>query len=143
MARINGKANTYCITRYLCIYYCGLIMESILMSEKPANELELEKLLETVSVQLAAGQPTLDSTANKLMLSPRTLQRRLEKLGLTYTQLVDEVRFKNARLSIMQGIKITQIATELGYADAGSFTRAFERWTGMSPQKYRNTFTKQ
>ena len=116
-------------------------MEPVLMTKQPGNELELEQLLDVVSIQLPLGQTTLDNIAEKLTISPRTLQRRLESLGLTYTQLVDEVRFKQARISIMKGVKLAQIATELGYADAGSFTRAFERWTGMPPKHYRNTFT--
>lgn len=110
------------------------------MSGKSSNE--LEQVMDAVSTQLHFGQPILASTAQKLTLSPRTLQRRLENLGLTYTQLVGEVRLRQARLSIIKGTKISQIASDLGYADAGSFTRAFERWTGMSPLKYRKQFYK-
>ena len=107
------------------------------------NELELEQLLETVKDQLPHGQPTLEVITKRLTISARTLQRQLEKQGLTYSRIVDEVRFNQARKLIFRGTKILQIAAELGYADAGSFTRAFERWTGMSPQQYRNKFTSQ
>ena len=55
-------------------------------------------------------------------------------------ELIDEVRFLTARQLIIQSEKLADIATHLGYADAGSFTRAFERWTGMSPMKYRKQF---
>ena len=105
------------------------------------EQFDLEAIREVIAKLFPTGHSTLEHVTNTLGISPRTLQRRLAGNGLTFTQLTDEVRFITARQLIIQGEKLADVATHLGYADAGSFTRAFERWTGMSPQKYRKQFT--
>ena len=83
------------------------------------------------------SEANLDQTAGALGLSARTLQRRLSEQGLSYSRLLAEMRFLKARELIQRQEKISDVALRLGYADAGSFTRAFERWAGMSPRQYR------
>ncbi|MDJ0541965.1 MAG: helix-turn-helix transcriptional regulator, partial [Microcystis sp. M53603_WE2] len=68
----------------------------------------------------------------------RTLQRRLGEEGLTYTQVVEKIRFEQAVLWLQEPqIKLIDIAMELGYSDTAHFTRAFKRWTGLSPRDFR------
>ena len=53
--------------------------------------------------------------------------------------LVDQVRLERARdLLASTTMNLSQIADSLGYADAANFTRAFKRWTGLSPSHFRN-----
>ena len=108
----------------------------------PAKALDIEALRAVIVESFSAGQPTLDQVTNVIGISQRTLQRQLADSGLTFTQLVDESRFITARQLIVQGRRLADVAGDLGYADAGSFTRAFERWTGMTPQKYRKQFSR-
>ena len=109
-------------------------------SDQHNDAFDLDILRALVARYLGVEEHSLDKVAVDLKLSPRTLQRRLADYGLTYTQLVDEVRFMRARKLIINQSKMVNIASELGYTDAGSFTRAFERWTGMTPQHYRKKF---
>lgn len=52
---------------------------------------------------------------------------------------MDQVRLERAReLLTHTGMNLSQIADALGYADAANFTRAFKRWTGHSPSRYRS-----
>ena len=88
----------------------------------------------------SSGIPTLDDVAKALGVSPRTLQRRLADNGLTFTKVLSEVQFVTARHLLTEQQKLAEVARKLGYSDPGSFTRAFERWTGMSPQKYRTQY---
>ncbi|MCP3689090.1 MAG: helix-turn-helix transcriptional regulator [Gammaproteobacteria bacterium] len=101
---------------------------------------DLEAIRLVIIRLFPTGQPTLARVTNALGVSPRTLQRRLADNGLSFSQLADETRFLSARQLITQGRKLSDVAGELGYADAGSFTRAFQRWTGLTPLKYRKQF---
>jgi AraC-like DNA-binding protein len=71
-------------------------------------------------------------------MSVRTLQRRLAKEGLTYSQLITRIRYNRA-VQLLQdsSLKIIEISEELGYEDHAHFTRAFKRWTGLSPREFR------
>ena len=76
--------------------------------------------------------------AEKLALSPWTLQRRLGQLGLSYSALLDEVRQIDAiRLLTEANRDISEIAILLGYTETSAFSRAFRRWFGMSPRVWQ------
>ncbi|WP_417512777.1 AraC family transcriptional regulator ligand-binding domain-containing protein [Marinobacter sp.] len=82
--------------------------------------------------------PKLARVAATLFVSERTLKRRLQEENASFQNLVDQVRLERAReLLTGTGMNLNQIADALGYADAANFTRAFKRWTGISPSYYR------
>ena len=107
---------------------------------KETEQLDIETIRSLVADNLCDGQPTLERIAQSLTLSPRTLQRRFAAHGINFSQLVDEVRFATACNMLRSQLRMCDIAEQLGYTNAGSFSRAFERWTGMSPQRYRSRF---
>lgn len=81
---------------------------------------------------------SLDEIASQLCMSKRTLQRRLQDLGLEFNDLVEEIRQALAiDLVRRSSLNLTEIATRLGYNESSSFTRAFRRWTGLSPREFR------
>lgn len=83
--------------------------------------------------------PKLGRVAGTLFVSERTLKRRLQEEDVSFQQLVDQVRLERARdLLANTRMSLSQIADALGYADAANFTRAFKRWTGISPSAHRN-----
>lgn len=99
----------------------------------------LKTLKSTIHSVMGQEKPSLIKVATILGTSPRTLQRSISELGESFSHIVDEMRCDKAcKLLRQPKPKINEIATLLGYADAGSFTRAFERWMGISPQQYRN-----
>lgn len=82
--------------------------------------------------------PKLARVAATLYVSERTLKRRLQEESASFQNLVDQVRLERARDFLTgTGMNLNQIADVLGYADAANFTRAFKRWTGISPSHYR------
>lgn len=82
--------------------------------------------------------PTLSDMADHLYMSVRTLNRRLQAAGLTYTGLIEDVRRQRA-LELLRHTRrpMGQLAGLLGYRDPASFGRAFRRWYGTSPGQYR------
>ena len=87
---------------------------------------------------MSSGYPTIDRIARQCGMPVRTMQRRLHTAGLTYSKLVDEVRYNAAcRALDLTGKSITEISKELGFTDVSNFSRAFHRWSGMSPTEYR------
>ena len=73
--------------------------------------------------------------------SPRTLTRRLSEHGLTYGQLIDDVRFDVARQHLCDDdIDIADITRLVGFTDQGNFTRMFHRIGGVTPGRFRRAF---
>lgn len=85
-----------------------------------------------------ATPPRLPELAASLLMSERTLKRRLQQRGTTYQQLLDQLRKDEAgRLLHEHRLGIEQVGAALGYQEPASFTRAFRRWTGMTPREFR------
>ena len=83
---------------------------------------------------------SIAETADIADMSVRTLQRRLSDHGLHFNELLNEAKFAHAKVKLKDSkIPIMQIAKSLGYSNAAHFTRAFHKWSGMSPTKFRNS----
>jgi AraC-like DNA-binding protein len=98
----------------------------------------LEIVSDFVYRELSFGDPSIRGCAESLGLSPRTLQLRLKSRGVSFSDILDQQRLKRAK-SILRNTDMTigEIADHLGYEERTSFGRAFKRWTGLSPQQYR------
>jgi AraC-like DNA-binding protein len=95
------------------------------------------QIIETLSCE---GFPSIETTASTIGTSVRTLQRRLAKSGYTHEQLLAQSRCSIATALLEKtDSKILDIALDLGYSDHAHFTRAFRRWTGHSPQEFRQS----
>jgi AraC-like DNA-binding protein len=80
----------------------------------------------------------IETIAETLNSSTRSLQRRLAEEGLTYSQLLAETRMRFAANWLKNtDMSVAEIAFDLGYTDASNFTRAFRQKTGVSPQAFR------
>ena len=91
-----------------------------------------------IAASLADGIPTIAGVASAAGLSVRGLQRRLAKAGVTYSQLREEVcRDAAFRFIENRALTLSQVASAIGYSDPAHFTRAFIRWSGMTPRAYR------
>ncbi len=95
-----------------------------------------------IAQMLPYQHPTRERVAQRLRMSPRTLQRRLGDWGVTFEELVDDYRKDRAfTLLRRRDHTILEVAYSLGYSDPAHFTRAFKRWTGTSPRAYRAALT--
>lgn len=80
----------------------------------------------------------IQAMADEIGLHPRTLQRRLAEENTHFADLQTQVRQRLARRYLEDpNTHIDQVSEWLGFSDRRSFTRAFSRWTGMTPSAYR------
>lgn len=76
--------------------------------------------------------------ADELNISEVTLHRRLRDEGTSFKRLLDDKAKSIAvRLVEHSRYRISDIATRLGYAETACFTRAYQRWFGVSPSARR------
>ena len=87
---------------------------------------------------LNAGRTDMAFAAEVAGISTRTLQRRLSAGGTSYSQILQEARFDLACAQLAKpSLKIIDVAMMAGYDSPQHFTRAFRRFTGVTPSAYR------
>lgn len=111
-------------------------------SLQPVHRMNEAAAIHTIRrhVSESDGMSGLDirTAAVRTGFSPRSLQRLLTEHGLTWSRLVEQVRLKRAiHLLESGGQTQIQISNELGYTDPANYSRAFRRWTGVTPTAYR------
>ncbi len=100
----------------------------------------LRELRSTILKLLPTGEMTIDSVAQSLNISRRTLQRRLADKDTQFQQVLQSVRSEQAlRYLADERLGITDIAFLLGYSEQGSFSSAFKSWHDQPPSEYRQT----
>ena len=95
-------------------------------------------LRQTVDALVRLGRASLPAVAEAAGTSARSLQRRLAESGQSFQGLLEQARCRAAfRLLAEHERKVIDVSIALGYSDGANFTRAFRRWTGVSPQEFR------
>ena len=98
----------------------------------------VERLRALLAAILPTGEARLEVAARLLSLHPRTLQQSLQRQGLSFRQLLDQVRYAEACQQLKYSDRsVTDLALHLGYADETAFSRAFKRWSGLAPRQWR------
>jgi len=112
----------------------------LLVQKLPRGPDLVERTRRAISERLRGGDSSLEGVARELGTSGRSLQRHLQGLGYSYHALADEVRAATARLYLGQAdIAVAEVAYLLGFADQSTFHRAFKRWTGSTPARFRSS----
>ncbi len=84
------------------------------------------------------GTTGIRQAARAFGRSPRSFQRELADLGLTYADIRDAARCSAAKRLLAQTTSsITDIALEIGYSELSAFSRSFKRQVGLGPSRYR------
>ena len=108
-----------------------------LLTEDESPEERLTRLMHSI-LGVGGIAPTFNLIAELCHTSPRTLHRELRESGVTYQQLLDEIRLELA-LTLLADPESTikEIAFELGYSGANNFIRFFQRMKGVTPAEFR------
>ncbi|MGG5286643.1 AraC family transcriptional regulator [Pseudomonas viridiflava] len=117
-----------------------IVLTEQMPSAEPLPSLIWEQRVRSaIETLLPDGEPSAESIAEALHLTPRSLQRHLADEGCRYDLLLNQCR-QNLALMHMSDphSSLSEVAYLLGFADTDSLSRAFKRWTGMTPGQYRS-----
>jgi AraC-like DNA-binding protein len=118
----------------LLVKYCEEALSSRRLKAR-CWRLAVENILAPL---LPHGQGRLSEVAARLGVSIRTLERRLAAEGVSFLDVLDDLRFELAKRYLQErNLPISQIAWLLGYADPSAFTHSFRRWAGRPPTELR------
>lgn len=110
---------------------------SIALPEKQTTSLWQNKIYYHLLSNSYLHTLSLEDVAANFNTSVRSLQRKLKEEGITYLEIVDNVK-RNLAISYLENSnhQIKDIAYTLGYNGQSAFNKAFKRWTGESPSTY-------
>jgi AraC-like DNA-binding protein len=84
------------------------------------------------------GADSLCAASERLGMSARTLQRRLEEAGTSFSVELERARRERAFCLVTTSARsLLEVAMELGFADSSTFSRAFRRWYSVQPSSLR------
>lgn len=102
------------------------------------KERQLAQRVQQILSRQTEERLTADMLAERLHMSTRTLHRQLREEGVSLQAVKDDVRRGRAMQLLSRTQRpIKQIAIACGYDNEKSFSRAFQRWTGQPPSRYR------
>ncbi|MEL6519846.1 MAG: AraC family transcriptional regulator ligand-binding domain-containing protein [Pseudomonadota bacterium] len=93
---------------------------------------------DAIARSLSEGLPKMADIARGLGMSGRSFHRRLSEHGLTFQALTERTRRELAEgLLRDQQYSLAEVAFLTGFSEQSSFTRAFKRWVGHTPARFR------
>jgi AraC-like DNA-binding protein len=111
------------------------------LSELEPQGLFMLRVRCAVEPRLERGDTEVDTIAKVVAVSPRTLQRRLQQKGTTLRGVIESVRQQRAfELLGKSRMSLPAIASTLSFSCASAFHRAFKRWTGGTPTRFRRCY---
>jgi AraC-like DNA-binding protein len=100
----------------------------------------VEALRKQLRHEAVLTQECLVEASSRLGISARTLQRRLQLAGTSFTDELVSVRRERAlQLVAFSRRPLAKVASDLGFADRAAFSRAFRRWFDASPGTVRSS----
>jgi AraC-like DNA-binding protein len=115
------------------------LMEERVHELKQISEDDLvEHVRRILRTMVTSSGCSVSAVADQIGMHRRALNRKLAVAGTTFRQMRNEAR-REIACQLLENTRtpVTDIATTLGYADPAGFTRAFQRWTGLTPTQWR------
>lgn len=100
----------------------------------------MEVIKDYVIKNLPSHVPDIEEIAQYLNLSVRSTQRKLQDFNTSYSLVLDGIRKELALTYLCQTQNsMLYVSERLGFSEQSAFQRAFKRWTGTTPRRYRST----
>jgi AraC-like DNA-binding protein len=114
--------------------YC----EEILASREDSSPDLRHRAERIITKLLCRGEAESEAVGHELGMSVRTLARRLGELGVSFAQILDELRHDLALRYLRDpNLSLSQIAFLLGYSELSALSHAFRRWSRTTPGEWR------
>jgi AraC-like DNA-binding protein len=136
-ARNSLLAPIHTADRYL-LNVLKAFCEEAIGHRRPASTSTRANVEKALLEFLPNGKTAIATVAKALMMSPRSLARRMADEGTSYTAVLDELR-RDLAMRYLEDptLEVSHIAWLLGYSEVTSFNHAFQRWTSSSPKTVR------
>jgi AraC-like DNA-binding protein len=104
----------------------------------PAKRCFKKEVEDAISPMLGTEDVSIERVAGVLGMSRQTLYRRLREEGTSFEEILEAKRRQLAiRYLAMDRLSVKAASYKLGFSDPAAFSRAFKRWTGVSPSAFR------
>ncbi|NIB38845.1 AraC family transcriptional regulator [Pseudomaricurvus alkylphenolicus] len=118
----------------LCLQHCQQVMQQIIRDRPLAAKVR------QLFLHSQGELPSLESVADQLHISSRTLRRRLQAEGVNFQALINQFRADLAKQYMTQtNLSNQEIGFLLGYQDAKAFSKAFKNWTSQTISSFRQS----
>ena len=107
------------------------------LGELDASANSADRVRSALLELVPSGEASVQTVADRLGVSARTLQRRLQDEGTNFQRVLDGTREELARHYLGTEMAGAEISFLLGFEDPNSFVRAFHEWTGITPEQLR------
>jgi AraC-like DNA-binding protein len=119
----------------MLLYYCKQAL-----AHRRSNFSSVRTRIENaITTLLPHGKPKRNVVAQRLGMSSRTLARRLTAEGLSFGEILNQLRSDLAKRYLSEGkFSISEVAWFVGYSGVSAFSHSCKRWTGLNPRKMRH-----
>tara|TARA_R110000772_G_scaffold103600_1_gene204588 strand:- start:18654 stop:19682 length:1029 start_codon:yes stop_codon:yes gene_type:complete len=89
-------------------------------------------------LKTAAAFPAFETVCEQLGMSPQVVRRRLAEESTSYQRIKDAIRCDTAKRFLDNPeLSVASVAEQTGFSETAAFSRAFKKWTGLTPAQYR------
>ncbi|MCW0200073.1 AraC family transcriptional regulator [Sphingopyxis sp.] len=104
----------------------------------PEQQSLIQQVEQSILLLMPSGRATIQTCCSLLGTSVRTLQRTLDAEGTSFSELVNRARIQlSGQYLANPCIRITDVATMLGYGSISAFSRWHVQTFGMTPKERR------